>query len=455
MGANAAMSTRRATRRRGISRSSRERTAPVDAWACLRRAPVFFGLTALPVLAWLLVLVPSALAESVGTISGRVTDAVTHAPIEGVEVCAFSTRIEVPEEEDASEGENEGCETTGPSGEYTITELLTGSYDIVFASSIGSLNNKLNYIAQYYNGKALPAEAEPVTVPEGGTRAGVNAELKQGGQITGTVTSASTKAPLEGLLVCALEQEGRVCAITGADGRYTISGLPNGSYEVEFCGGVNYATQFYNNKAPSEATTVPVSVKHVTTGIDAAMQPASPSSPVAEGSPPMLQSPVNAVSPVMRAPGVSPPLVLLRVKAINVRGGAALVELTCNGGTSCMGRLTLADAHLVGRRGKEVRRSIRIGTASFSIPAGTKATVRVRLRGVGSSLLTGERGSLSARLTIQQLVPAPARTELVSVHLFRQSPRRRPAAGRGLLSPANAAPPRPRVSHTSSVARPR
>ena len=70
--------------------------------------------------------------------------------------------------------------------------------------------------------------------------------LPVGGQISGTVTNASITHPgLAKVEVCALkpykyeetEYFGRVrCGYTNTSGQYTISGLENGSYKVEFNG---------------------------------------------------------------------------------------------------------------------------------------------------------------------------------------------------------------------------
>jgi hypothetical protein len=107
------------------------------------------------------------------------------------------------------------------------------------------------------------------------------------GGISGTVTSASGQAPIEGLEVCAAragdEAGGRFCATTNAEGEYAISALPTGSYWVEFsaereyeCGSKRcvqlYYLQYYNDKPrPGEAEPVSVVAGSTTPGIDAQM----------------------------------------------------------------------------------------------------------------------------------------------------------------------------------------
>jgi hypothetical protein len=120
-----------------------------------------------------------------------------------------------------------------------------------------------------------------------------SAQSAPSGGIAGTVTSASTKAPLAGIEVCASlkgageplaepenEEEDGACATSGASGEYAISGLANGEYIVVFGPSflvgaestANYIPQFYDDKSSeSEADTVSVTGGGATSGIDAAL----------------------------------------------------------------------------------------------------------------------------------------------------------------------------------------
>ena len=92
------------------------------------------------------------------------------------------------------------------------------------------------------------------------------------GAISGKVTSASTKAAIEGIEVCVLESE--TCTSTNASGTYTLSGLSPGNYKVAFFApeGGAYLTQFYDGKFSfSEADAVPVQAGQTKSEIDAAM----------------------------------------------------------------------------------------------------------------------------------------------------------------------------------------
>lgn len=200
-----------------------------------------------------------------GEISGRVTGAPDEDPLEGIQVCASGT------------GNDEyRCVSTDESGEYAIEGLTDGSYTVEFYAIYSS-----SYVWQYYSGKASYAEADPVAVSAGENATGIDAELQLGGEISGTVTDATTSEPLSGAAACAspvggYEFEYGTCAVTDADGNYTIHGLHSGSYKVRFSGGsgLNYITQYYDAKATSsEADPVSVSEGATHSGIDAALQP--------------------------------------------------------------------------------------------------------------------------------------------------------------------------------------
>jgi hypothetical protein len=213
---------------------------------------------------------PSALAAGTGQISGVVTRASGGVSIAGIEVCAFSTSAEEPG------AESFGCATTSSSGEYTITGLASGQYDVEFISPAES---EPGYIAQYYQGTTSFEDAKAVPVTAGGTVSGIDAALEEGGRITGKVTRASGGAPIEGVEVCAtaVHTEGFGCAKTKANGSYTITGLASGNYEVEFSspieGGLDFVSQYWEYASSStEATKVLVTAPETVSGIDAKLQ---------------------------------------------------------------------------------------------------------------------------------------------------------------------------------------
>ena len=138
-------------------------------------------------------------------ITGKVTAAAgKKEPVAGALVCASGSA-------------GEDCGLSNEAGEYTITGLESGEYQVKFST--------LTYAPQYYNGKANASEATPVSVKAGATTSGINAALQAGGEITGTVTDGFTKKALAGALVCVTPSVGAGCATTNASGEYTITGL--------------------------------------------------------------------------------------------------------------------------------------------------------------------------------------------------------------------------------------
>ena len=218
------------------------------------------GWAALVVLVGLLGLAAIAPAAALaGSISGTVTDAVTHEPIEGLEVCAYPPAAE--------EEEIWFCEDTDSNGEYTIAELEPGEYGVEF------WGRPLNYIPQYFNGQTewwerdlVLVETDPVT--------GIDAEMVEGGGIEGEVDRAVGGTPVDEVWVCAwtiFGEEFGGCAVTDASGEYALQGMAEGEYEVEFWAeDEDLLPQYYDHKDYwFEANPVTVTLGAVTPGIDA------------------------------------------------------------------------------------------------------------------------------------------------------------------------------------------
>jgi hypothetical protein len=221
---------------------------------------------------------PGALAASTGQISGRVVEKnAPHNPIVGIEVCASSKDLETFNEESFR------CEKTNGSGDYAISGLASGEYDVEFAAPS---NSGLNYITRYYDEKSSFKEApNAVTVSAPYTTPEVNAELEEGAEITGKVTRAVGGTSIPGIEVCAYsapkELEGFGCATSDSQGEYTIRGLPTSRYYVEFSSdsefteesNLDYVTQYYDG-ATTEATATKVSAKapETTTEINASLE---------------------------------------------------------------------------------------------------------------------------------------------------------------------------------------
>jgi hypothetical protein len=226
-----------------------------------------------------------------GTISGTVTGAGAGG-LEHVGVFVFT----------AGEGpEFFGSSTvTGAGGEYKVTGLATGSYTVEFYPENGF---GLNFVPQYYEGAALLSGAKQVSVTEGKTKSGINATLQEGGKISGTVTDAVTHKPLAKVSVSAYgivggEEGFGGFTETNANGEYTILGLGNGTYKVEFEGpggpADEYITQYYNNEPTfASANLVTANQGSTTPVINAALvrkAPVNAAGPVVSGTPAVGQT---------------------------------------------------------------------------------------------------------------------------------------------------------------------
>jgi Carboxypeptidase regulatory-like domain len=185
----------------------------------------------------LLAAAPVAAAAGTGAISGKVTHEVT--PLKGIQVQVFTASRKFV-----------GAATTDSSGEYKVTELAPGSYRVEFVDFSNT------YAPQYYKGAHSFATATAVPVEEEKTTPEINAELLQGGKISGTVTNILGN-PLANISVFVTSEEFFGVAQTEEKGEYKVTGLPKGSYKVQFLPGfeLNFVPQYYNGaSSPLEAT---------------------------------------------------------------------------------------------------------------------------------------------------------------------------------------------------------
>jgi len=393
-----------------------------------------------------------------GEIKGTVTEASTHKDLEGIEVTAFQASGEESLVRSA---------TTNKSGEYTIAGLATDHYKVSF--SPGFVSN-LNYVAQYYDGRSSFASAESVEVVQEHVKAGIDAEMQVGGEISGTVTDAYTHAALKNAQVVALGAGEAVdgFAFTNESGQYTITGLTTGSYEIGFAS-AHYILQYYNDQ-PSFASANPVIVTQgsTTVGISAALVPKAPVNtvaPVASGTPAAGQalscstgswtgSPAPtfsyewlrdgvaiagaigstyvvqtadqgngltckvtasnkngkaaAVSNTLTVPVPSPPppagpVLTVSSAKIVVSGGSARVPISCANAT-CAGTIELTEQvvvkHRHGRHTTSQKETLVLGKASYALAAGQRATIVVHLTGAGrNALAKAKHHRLSVRIS--------------------------------------------------------
>jgi hypothetical protein len=95
------------------------------------------------------------------------------------------------------------------------------------------------------------------------------ASISFAGSVSGVVTADADGSPLKGICVEADSGAGYYSANTGSDGRYTITGLPPGSYMVYTYFSAAYADEYYNNTYDhNSATQVSVISDETIQGID-------------------------------------------------------------------------------------------------------------------------------------------------------------------------------------------
>jgi Carboxypeptidase regulatory-like domain len=168
------------------------------------------------VLGALALALPNTAAAAEGaSISGNVTVASTGQPIAEVTVCALKVG-----------GGGIRCVDTDSAGDYTISNLEAGSWDVQFGTErvgMGLLNTSY--------------ERDPVVLGASTQAEGIDVALSAGGKIGGVVTAAQTGEPLAEILVCLVPspmQGSPHCTETGEDGSYAFEDLASGSYEVAF-----------------------------------------------------------------------------------------------------------------------------------------------------------------------------------------------------------------------------
>lgn len=203
-------------------------------------------------------------------IAGVVSNAASQQPIAEIEVCAYEA------EEEELFGQ---CTTTESEGKYSIPGLIGGvKYTVEFSSPF---NSSLDYVAQYYDEATSSGKATTVTLGYEGAALSIDAQLHEGGQISGQVTDAASRAAIQGILVCAYSEQAEAvvegCASTKENGQYTIGGLPKGEYVVEFAvppeSTLDYVRQYFDGQSSARnATLVPVVVGETRSGVDAQMR---------------------------------------------------------------------------------------------------------------------------------------------------------------------------------------
>ncbi len=188
-----------------------------------------------------------ALLDMGGSVSGRVTDAVTGAGIPGLRIYLFNI---------ASQSINPYNTAIDATGAYTISGVPGGEYSLYLSAP--------GYIGSF--GSTVVRITAPALLT------GVDGTLVKGGGISGRITDSSAGNGVGGVMVRAMDILTRsTLGSTTSDynGNYTIDGLPNGSYSLYYDGGDvglgNPARSGLLSRMEAEVSATPVPITAVPT----------------------------------------------------------------------------------------------------------------------------------------------------------------------------------------------
>lgn len=196
------------------------------------------------------------------SISGKVTDQLSGAPIAEALILAFPERSS----NDPAPPRTPHVAKTDENGLYRLEGLRSGKY-FVMAESRGYLN-------EFWQEASNLREATPVEVAASGEVANIDFTLEKGGSLSGAVVSAADGSPIGGALVHVWQSNGDAVgrAETGRDGAYRVAGLRPGDYlvHVEAKG---FKPVFYDGvESRADATPVHIEASNETSGIDFKLQ---------------------------------------------------------------------------------------------------------------------------------------------------------------------------------------
>jgi hypothetical protein len=222
------------------------------------------------------------------TITGTVLATEDGLPVEEVEVCAV----------DIVWNEYANCAWTGSDGTYSLP-LYEGEFKVEFWPGPSGRNLAL----QFYDHHDRWDDATVLSLGEGESVPGVDADLAPGATLSGHVSDASGK-PLDEIRVCSIyAPTGQlwICGWTRESGDYSIRFHSAGDYKAVFSPelreffpgaepeGDGYPTEFWDNQTTlAAANLIPLSPGQTAGGINAML-----------GAPP---APPPAVTPVVKPP---------------------------------------------------------------------------------------------------------------------------------------------------------
>lgn len=297
-----------------------------------------------------------------GRISGTVTDAYAHTGLSKIEVTAQGP------------GGEFGFTVTNDKGEYAIAGLRAGSYKVGFSWRYSSAEIKAcehlprcppRYVTQYFSNQLSEATANPVGVQLGVLTPGVNAAMVPSLPFNTAGPSVSGTPTVGSLLSC-------------SSGSWT--GEPELALSVGWPLSSPFSYQWLRDGAPvggatSSAYVIPaVDVGHALVCEVTATNVAGHAS-------------ARSAAVVVTAPAVT-----LSSSKIVVSGGSARVPIACANAT-CSGTIEIVGRVTVKGKGKKSKKkTVTLAKGSYTLAAGKKATISVRLTSTGKSALAAAKG---------------------------------------------------------------
>jgi hypothetical protein len=149
--------------------------------------------------------------------------------------------------------------TTAADGTYTLAALMPGTYQVVFLPPPWT-----GAVAQWYHDRGGRGVADPIEVGNGSTVPGIDGHLSGAGAIAGNAGGP-------GVTVSAYTPSntwvGSFQVQSGANGSYTLAGLPVGTYKIAFLPPTG-PIRWYGGTTRNTATDVTVTAGGLLTGID-------------------------------------------------------------------------------------------------------------------------------------------------------------------------------------------
>jgi hypothetical protein len=309
---------------------------------------------------------PIHLSEG-GKITGTVTNAYTHAGLEKISVYAY-----IP-------GQGGREVSTNTHGEYTITGLSSGAYDVEYSWEFSEVEEKEyekapayipKYISQYYNGQTSAASANTVAVGEGNTTSGISVAM---------VPSAPHNTAAPAISGTALADDTLTCSNGSWTGEDMLSVQTGWPLTTPF--GYQWLR---DGSAITGATSVSYLVQSADEGHALACEVTATNAAGHEAS-----KSGSVTVPVPAVVAFTQRLVFVKDTA---KASIACANAVCAGNAEITARVGAKHGH---------KRTVVIAKGSYTLAAGTHGTVALRLTGRGAeAMLAARHRTLSGKLTI-------------------------------------------------------